>query len=119
MLKIFQLKVRSIISNIGTSISLMFSTVVMKSVQTRFTDFLDASDKSLCHLIAVAKKANSFPLAILDVTVHGGRCSPEYLVCFHEVGVFVDQYGRRSREEDIKWGHVPFAFGNFNCLSSL
>ncbi|KAK3927456.1 Citron rho-interacting kinase [Frankliniella fusca] len=73
-------------------------------------DFLDVSDKSLSHLIALAKKTNSYPSAILDVTVTGGRCSPEYLVCFHEVGVFVDQYGRRSREEDLKWGHVPFAF---------
>lgn len=73
-------------------------------------DFLDVSDKSLSHLIALAKKTNSYPSAILDVTMSGGRCSPEYLVCFHEVGVFVDQYGRRSREEDLKWGHVPFAF---------
>lgn len=73
-------------------------------------DFLDVSDKSLSHLISLAKKTNSFPSAILDVSTSGGRCSPEYLVCFHEVGVFVDQYGRRSREDDIKWGHVPFAF---------
>uniref|UniRef100_A0A673LFL3 non-specific serine/threonine protein kinase n=1 Tax=Sinocyclocheilus rhinocerous TaxID=307959 RepID=A0A673LFL3_9TELE len=33
-----------------------------------------------------------------------------YLLCFHEFGVFVDAYGRRSRSDDIKWSRLPLSF---------
>lgn len=35
----------------------------------------------------------------------------EYLLCFNDFGVFVDEYGRRSRPNDIEWiKHPPTAF---------
>lgn len=29
---------------------------------------------------------------------------------YHEFGVFVDGYGRRSRPTDVKWTRMPLAF---------
>lgn len=62
----------------------------------------------------------SYPVAILDVSQSRAlRGEPEYLVCFQDIGVFVDQYGRRTREGDVLWSHVPVAFGmhlNSTCL---
>ena len=37
----------------------------------------------------------------------------EYLLCFHEFAVFVDPYGQRSREHDIKFTRLPIAIGKF------
>ena len=47
----------------------------------------------------------SFPVAILAVS------EKEFLLCYHELGVFVDQFGARSRKQDIKWTRLPLAFG--------
>ncbi|XP_068087036.1 citron rho-interacting kinase [Anabrus simplex] len=70
-------------------------------------EFLDSSDKTLAHAVFGTQQLNSYPIAILDVTRSG---EPEYLLCFNEFGVFVDQYGQRTREDDVKWSHLPFAF---------
>jgi len=58
-----------------------------------------------------ANKKSGFPVAVLDVTSRDGPCSPEYLLCFHEMGIFVDGYGQRSREDCILWSRVPFTVG--------
>ncbi|CAB1321796.1 unnamed protein product [Coregonus sp. 'balchen'] len=49
-----------------------------------------------------------FPISIMQVT--STLQKEEYLLCFHEFGVFVDAYGRRSRTEEIKWSRLPLAF---------
>ncbi|KAM8961552.1 citron Rho-interacting kinase isoform 2-T2 [Pelodytes ibericus] len=70
-------------------------------------EFLDKNDHSLASAV-FASSTNSFPIAIMQVNSTGQR--EEYLLCFHEFGVFVDSYGRRSRTEDLKWSRLPLAF---------
>ncbi|XP_076331599.1 citron Rho-interacting kinase-like isoform X2 [Tachypleus tridentatus] len=67
-------------------------------------EFLDVSDTSLAFLAYGASQLRSFPVAILQVA------SEECLLCFHELGVFVDSFGKRSRKEDMKWTRLPLAF---------
>lgn len=71
-------------------------------------EFLDASDASLAYVVFGLKQVHSFPVAILDVTRRRGEI--EFLLCYHEFGIFVDGYGRRSRKEDVKWTRLPLAF---------
>lgn len=63
-------------------------------------EFLDASDNTLLQAV-YCYKLNSFPIALIDVG------NNEYLVCFNEFGTFVDEFGRRSRTNDLKWTHLP------------
>lgn len=51
-------------------------------------EFLDASDSSLAYVVFGLKQAHSFPVAIFDVTMRRG--DTEFLLCYHEFGVFVD-----------------------------
>ncbi|KAG5866592.1 hypothetical protein JTB14_013111 [Gonioctena quinquepunctata] len=72
-------------------------------------EFLDASDTRLkqadrCY------KMGSFPLAILQIC----KNPKEYLLCFNEFSVFVDEYGRSTRNTEIKSTHLPVAF-HFNA----
>lgn len=53
-------------------------------------EFLDASDSSLAYVVFGLKQGHSFPIAIFDVTMHRG--DTEFLLCYHEFGVFVDEY---------------------------
>lgn len=66
-------------------------------------EFLDSSDTTLSHVI-FAHKRKSFPITVLAIS------SDEYLLCFNEFGVFVDDIGRRSRSQDILWSHIPISF---------
>ena len=50
--------------------------------------FLDASDSSLTHIVFGLKQNHSYPVSILDVTAKKGE--PEFLLCYHEFGIFVD-----------------------------
>ncbi|XP_016411669.1 citron Rho-interacting kinase [Sinocyclocheilus rhinocerous] len=52
--------------------------------------------------------SHSFPISIIQVSSAPQKV--EYLLCFHEFGVFVDAYGRRSRSDDIKWSRLPLSF---------
>lgn len=54
-------------------------------------EFLDMSDKSLLK----AERARPMEAFLIN--------SCEYLLCFKEFGIFVDQYGCRSRPKDLKW----------------
>ncbi|XP_018097396.2 citron rho-interacting kinase isoform X3 [Xenopus laevis] len=87
---------------IGTN---KFYEIEMK--QYTLEEFLDKNDHSLASAV-FASSSNSFPIAIMQVNSTGQR--EEYLLCFHEFGVFVDSYGRRSRTEDLKWSRIPLAF---------
>ena len=53
-------------------------------------EFLDASDSSLAYVVFGLKQVHSFPVAILDVTPRRGET--EFLLCYHEFGIFVDGY---------------------------
>ncbi|XP_067861727.1 citron Rho-interacting kinase isoform X2 [Heptranchias perlo] len=70
-------------------------------------EFLDKNDMSLASAIFAAS-SYSFPIAIAQVNSSGQK--EEFLLCFHEFGVIVDSYGRRSRTEDLKWRRLPLAF---------
>lgn len=70
-------------------------------------EFLDMSDQSL----RPTKKY--LPLNVFRIN------SLEFLLCFKECGVFVDEYGLRSRPEDLKWIHEPQGFFYKNYLLYL
>ena len=53
-------------------------------------EFLDASDASLAYVVFGLKQIHSFPVAILDVTPRRGET--EFLLCYHEFGIFVDGF---------------------------
>jgi citron Rho-interacting kinase len=63
-------------------------------------EFLDMSDVSLRDTV------NLKPLFITQIS------SKEFLLCFKEIGIFVDEFGNRSRPiiEDIKWLYKPREF---------
>ncbi|XP_078237740.1 citron Rho-interacting kinase isoform X14 [Pogona vitticeps] len=82
-----------------------FYEIEMK--QYTLEEFLDKNDHTLASAV-FASSTNSFPINIIQVNPAGQR--EEYLLCFHEFGVFVDSYGRRSRSDDLKWSRLPLAF---------
>ncbi|GIY55189.1 hypothetical protein CEXT_373211 [Caerostris extrusa] len=70
--------------------------------------FLDGSDASLAGLVYGASHYRSFPVAIFQVSSNGPI--KEYLLCFHEMGVFVNNQGQRTRPDDMKWSRLPLSF---------
>ncbi|XP_014023386.1 citron Rho-interacting kinase isoform X1 [Salmo salar] len=87
---------------IGTN---KFYEIEMK--QYVLEEFLDKNDVTLASAIFAAS-SHSFPISIIQVTQAPQK--DEYLLCFHEFGVFVDEHGRRSRSEDIQWSRLPLSF---------
>uniref|UniRef100_A0A8C2X9M7 Citron Rho-interacting kinase n=1 Tax=Cyclopterus lumpus TaxID=8103 RepID=A0A8C2X9M7_CYCLU len=87
---------------IGTN---KFYEIEMK--QYVLEEFLDKNDVTLASAVFAAS-SHSFPISIIQVTTAPQK--DEYLLCFHEFGVFVDTYGRRNRSEDIKWSRLPLSF---------
>ncbi|XP_030275569.1 citron Rho-interacting kinase isoform X3 [Sparus aurata] len=87
---------------IGTN---KFYEIEMK--QYVLEEFLDKNDVTLASAVFAAS-SHSFPISIIQVTTSPQK--DEYLLCFHEFGVFVDSYGRRSRTDDIKWSRLPLSF---------
>ncbi|XP_036384432.1 citron Rho-interacting kinase-like [Megalops cyprinoides] len=87
---------------IGTN---KFYEIEMK--QYILEEFLDKNDVTLASAVFAAA-THSFPISIMQVNSAPQR--DEYLLCFHEFGLFVDAYGRRSRSEDIKWSRLPLSF---------
>ncbi|KAL3857416.1 hypothetical protein ACJMK2_012090 [Sinanodonta woodiana] len=71
-------------------------------------EFVDKRDNSLAFAAFGAAVHNSFPLAVVKVSPEG--LPLEFLLCFHEFGVFVDSKGRRSRPADMKWSCLPLSF---------
>lgn len=61
-------------------------------------EFVDLSDQTLSHTRTCQ------PVVAI-------RVSPqEFLLCFMECGIFVDEYGCRSRPYDINWEYTPTGF---------
>ncbi|XP_077078485.1 citron rho-interacting kinase isoform X3 [Siphateles boraxobius] len=87
---------------IGTN---KFYEIEMK--QYVLEEFLDKNDATLASAVFAAS-SHSFPISIIQVSSAPQKV--EYLLCFHEFGVFVDAYGRRSRSDDIKWSRLPLSF---------
>ena len=67
-------------------------------------EFLDMSDQSL------RPTKHSLPMNVFRIN------SNEFLLCFRDYGVFVDEYGLRAREENLEWIHPPRAFFYKNFL---
>lgn len=68
-------------------------------------EFLDPSDVSLSHAVYAYKK-NIHPLEIIQTKTTCDKMI-EYLLCYNGFGVFVDEYGQKSRPDDIKWTNHP------------
>ncbi|XP_075879148.1 LOW QUALITY PROTEIN: citron Rho-interacting kinase [Nelusetta ayraudi] len=93
-----------------TSYSIIIGTNKFYEIEMKqfvLEEFLDKGDVSLASAVFAAS-SHSFPIAIMQVA--GSVQKDEYLLCFHEFGVFVDMYGRRSRSEDVKWSRLPLSF---------
>ncbi|XP_052223336.1 citron Rho-interacting kinase-like isoform X2 [Dreissena polymorpha] len=71
------------------------------------TEFVDKKDTSLAFAAFGAANHHSYPLAIVRVSPDG--LPLEFLLCFHEFGVYVDNKGRRSRPADLKWSCLPLS----------
>ncbi|XP_054085600.1 citron Rho-interacting kinase-like [Zeugodacus cucurbitae] len=61
-------------------------------------EFADLSDHALSHI------HNCQPVVALRIS------SQEFLLCFMECGIFVDEYGCRSRPYDLNWEYTPTGF---------
>lgn len=62
-------------------------------------EFLDLSDKSLLHTLG-SRPFNTFPVN-----------TQEYLMCFKDFGIFVNEFGCRTRPTELKWSKgIPTAF---------
>uniref|UniRef100_A0A8D3DKG5 Citron rho-interacting serine/threonine kinase n=1 Tax=Scophthalmus maximus TaxID=52904 RepID=A0A8D3DKG5_SCOMX len=93
-----------------TSYSIIIGTNKFYEIEMKqfvLEEFLDKNDMSLASAVFAAS-SHSFPIAIMQVA--SSMQKEEYLLCFHEFGVFVDTYGRRSRTEEIKWSRLPLSF---------
>ncbi|XP_076801050.1 uncharacterized protein LOC143445671 isoform X3 [Clavelina lepadiformis] len=51
---------------------------------------------------------NVFPISVLKVKEHDGK--QEFLLCFHEFGIFVDGFGHQTRSGQITWSRMPLSF---------
>lgn len=92
----------------------IFCGNIFNEIFCDFAEFLDRTDDAILFMQILNEAHGGYPVALLDVTKSKGLDNskePEYLICFQDIGVFVDSFGRRSRRGDISWGHVPVAFG--------
>jgi len=85
--------------------------------------FLDPSDKSLAFYSFAAVQRQVYPLAMVFLTD-----TEEILLCYSEMGVFVNKKGGRSRPHEIRWGRTPLSFqyqspflyvSHFNCIQMI
>ncbi|XP_050337070.1 citron Rho-interacting kinase [Bactrocera neohumeralis] len=61
-------------------------------------EFVDLSDHALSHI------HNCQPVVAIRIS------QQEFLLCFMECGIFVDEYGCRSRPYDLNWEYTPTGF---------
>ncbi|XP_034946085.1 citron Rho-interacting kinase-like [Chelonus insularis] len=71
-------------------------------------DFPEDDDSSVKAALAGVAKVGIFPVAVLNVS--SSPQSTELLLCYNEFGVFVNEFGQRTRCIDPTWSHLPFAF---------
>lgn len=68
-------------------------------------EFIDLSDVNLKH-VKKCYRMKSFPLGVMQVSEN----PKEYLLCFNEFSLFVDEFGRSSRSTEIVSTFVPIGF---------
>uniref|UniRef100_A0A9J7XNL8 Citron rho-interacting serine/threonine kinase n=1 Tax=Cyprinus carpio carpio TaxID=630221 RepID=A0A9J7XNL8_CYPCA len=93
-----------------TSYSIIIGTNKFYEIEMKqcvLDEFLDKNDVSLASAVFTGS-SHCFPISIVQVSSTPQK--EEYLLCFHEIGVFVDAYGRRSRPDDLKWSRLPLTF---------
>ncbi|KAG9270616.1 citron Rho-interacting kinase-like isoform X10 [Astyanax mexicanus] len=93
-----------------TSYSIIIGTNKFYEIEMKqyvLEEFLDKNDVSLASAM-LTTSSYSFPIAIMQVSSTPQK--EEYLLCFHEFGVFVDAYGRRSRSDELRWSRLPLTF---------
>lgn len=73
-----------------------FFEIDLKSFE--YEEFLDLSDSS------ISLNRYSKPMAAFKIN------KQEYLLCFQSFGLFTDEYGCRSRVDDIIWSNSPTGF---------
>jgi len=85
-----------------------------------FTEFMDRTDPTLYYLQFSCETQATYPLSIIDLGKRddADEDSQEYLLCFSELGVFVDSEGRRSRTEDMVWTKAPKSIGKLFYTSA-
>lgn len=74
-----------------------FFEIDLQSFQAE--EFMDESDMSCIEARTVCH-----PRAVFKIN------SQEFLLCFTEFGIFVDNYGDRSRPENLNWANTPTDF---------
>ncbi|KAI1725391.1 CNH domain-containing protein [Ditylenchus destructor] len=57
-----------------------------------------------CRQLSIDNCPSDFPVAAIEIS------PTEFLLAFHNYGVFVDAQGKRSRKENIEWERVPLEF---------
>lgn len=77
-----------------------FYEIELKSYKV--DEFLDSADRSLMF------DYDSFPVSVLQIGEKNGKY--EYLLCYHEFGVFVDCFGKRTRKDNMLWSRLPLSF---------
>ncbi|XP_043103447.1 citron Rho-interacting kinase isoform X6 [Puntigrus tetrazona] len=93
-----------------TSYSIIIGTNKFYEIEMKqcvLDEFLDKNDVSLASAVFTGS-SHCFPISIVQVSSTPQK--EEYLLCFHEIGVFVDAHGRRSRPDDLKWSRLPLTF---------
>uniref|UniRef100_A0A671RUV9 Citron Rho-interacting kinase-like n=1 Tax=Sinocyclocheilus anshuiensis TaxID=1608454 RepID=A0A671RUV9_9TELE len=93
-----------------TSYSIIIGTNKFYEIEMKqcvLDEFLDKNDVSLASAVFTGS-SHCFPISIVQVSSTPQK--EEYLLCFHEIGVFVDAYGQRSRPDDLKWSRLPLTF---------
>ncbi|XP_022526150.2 citron Rho-interacting kinase isoform X3 [Astyanax mexicanus] len=93
-----------------TSYSIIIGTNKFYEIEMKqyvLEEFLDKNDVSLASAM-LTTSSYSFPIAIMQVSSTPQK--EEYLLCFHEFGVFVDAYGRKSRSDELRWSRLPLTF---------
>jgi len=66
--------------------------------------FVNFGDFSSSTQMAIDDCPSDYPVAALEISAN------EYLLAFHNYGVFVTASGRRSRRDNIEWEMVPLEF---------
>lgn len=61
-------------------------------------EFVDISDPQASHL----KRCR--PMATFQISKN------EFLLCYEEFGIYVDEYGCRSRAQEVNWSYTPTGF---------
>lgn len=62
-------------------------------------EFLDESD-----MTSIEARTSCRPMSVFNINTQ------EFLLCFEEFGIFADNYGNRSRPDNVNWANTPTGF---------